>query len=101
MEDLIFTLQIFDGINDFQYITSIVIIICFMYSVSLRWRLHFEFVTTNENLSPDANEADWNAPLNVHIETMVWNLPVKIYSTLPKQITQHSVGSDAYTLCIK
>ncbi|XP_068618974.1 RAB6A-GEF complex partner protein 2 [Battus philenor] len=69
--------------------------------VSLRWRLHFEFVTTNEKLSPNSEEMDWNAPLNVPIETMVWNLPVKIYSTLPKQITQHSVGGDAYTLCIK
>ncbi|XP_045537844.1 RAB6A-GEF complex partner protein 2 [Papilio machaon] len=69
--------------------------------VSLRWRLHFEFVTTNEKLSPNPEEKDWNAPLNVPIETMVWNLPVKIYSTLPKQITQHSVSSDAYTLCIK
>ncbi|CAK1583759.1 unnamed protein product [Parnassius mnemosyne] len=69
--------------------------------VSLRWRLHFEFVTTNENLSPSSEDNDWNAPLNVPIETMVWNLPVKIYSTLPKQITQHSVGNDAYTLYIK
>ncbi|CAG4954250.1 unnamed protein product [Parnassius apollo] len=69
--------------------------------VSLRWRLHFEFVTTNENLSPNSEDNDWNAPLNVPIETMVWNLPVKIYSTLPKQITQHSVGNDAYTLYIK
>ncbi|RVE41486.1 hypothetical protein evm_013873 [Chilo suppressalis] len=69
--------------------------------VSLRWRLHFEFVTTNEKLLPNPEDRDWNAPLNVPIETMVWNLPVKIYSTLPKQITQHSLGSDAYTLLIK
>ncbi|KAL0869022.1 hypothetical protein ABMA27_007341 [Loxostege sticticalis] len=69
--------------------------------VSLKWRLHFEFVTTNEKLLPNPEEKDWNAPLNVPIETMVWNLPVKIYSTLPKQITQHSVGNDAYTMLIK
>lgn len=70
-------------------------------SVSLRWRLHFEFVTTNEKLLPNPEENDWNAPLNVPIETMVWNLPVKIYSTLPKQITQNAVGNDAYTMLIK
>ncbi|KAI8424931.1 hypothetical protein MSG28_006843 [Choristoneura fumiferana] len=69
--------------------------------VSLKWRLHFEFVTTNEKLLPDPEDKDWNAPLNVPIETMVWNLPVKIYSTLPKQITQHVVGNDAYTMYIK
>ncbi|XP_050674999.1 RAB6A-GEF complex partner protein 2 [Leptidea sinapis] len=68
--------------------------------VSLTWRLHFEFVTTNEKLMPNKEESDWNAPLNVPIETMVWNLPVKIYSTLPKQITQ-SAGNDAYTMLIK
>lgn len=74
--------------------------IIILFSVSLKWRLHFEFVTTNEKIIP-SNEMDWTAPLNVPIETMVWNLPVKIYSTLPKQITQHSVGNDAYTMFIK
>ncbi|XP_047994703.1 RAB6A-GEF complex partner protein 2 [Leguminivora glycinivorella] len=69
--------------------------------VTLKWRLHFEFVTTNEKLLPNPEDKDWNAPLNVPIETMVWNLPVKIYSTLPKQITQHVVGNDAYTMYIK
>ncbi|XP_046971747.1 RAB6A-GEF complex partner protein 2 [Vanessa cardui] len=69
--------------------------------VSLSWRLHFEFVTSNEKLFPTSDDKDWNAPLNVPIETMVWNLPVKIYSTQPKQITQQTVGSDAYTLYIK
>ncbi|XP_022116543.2 RAB6A-GEF complex partner protein 2 [Pieris rapae] len=68
--------------------------------VSLNWRLHFEFVTTNEKLLPSNEENDWNAPLNVAIETMVWNLPVKIYSTLPKQITQ-AVGNEAYKMVIK
>ncbi|XP_004923335.1 RAB6A-GEF complex partner protein 2 [Bombyx mori] len=69
--------------------------------VSLQWRLHFEFVTTNEKLVPNPEDKDWNAPLNVPIETMVWNLPVKIYSTLPKEIMHHTVGTDAYTLNIK
>ncbi|XP_039757827.1 RAB6A-GEF complex partner protein 2 isoform X2 [Pararge aegeria] len=69
--------------------------------VSLSWRLHFEFVTSNERLQPGPDDKDWNAPLSVPIETMVWNLPVKIYSTLPKQISQQTLGNDAYTLYIK
>ncbi|XP_013183680.2 RAB6A-GEF complex partner protein 2 [Amyelois transitella] len=69
--------------------------------VSLRWRLHFEFVTTCEKLLPNAEDDSWKAPLNIAIETMVWNLPVKIYSTLPKQIQPHSAGNDAYTMLIK
>ncbi|CAK1550469.1 unnamed protein product [Leptosia nina] len=68
--------------------------------VSLNWRLHFEFVTTNEKLLPSTEDKDWNAPLNVPIETMVWNLSVKIYSTLPKQIMQTG-GNDAYKMVIK
>ncbi|KAJ2953398.1 hypothetical protein O0L34_g988 [Tuta absoluta] len=69
--------------------------------VTLSWRLHFEFVTTNERLFPGPEDKDWTAPLNVPIETMVWNLPVKIYSTLPKQITQHAIGGDSYSMYLK
>lgn len=77
------------------------VIIILLFLVSLSWRLHFEFVTSNEKLFPNTEDKDWNAPLNVPIETMVWNLPVKIYSTLPKQISQQTGGSDNYTLHIK
>ncbi|XP_046991942.1 RAB6A-GEF complex partner protein 2 isoform X2 [Schistocerca americana] len=62
--------------------------------VSLRWRLHFEFVTcpscdnslvTGKNLT-DRNV--WQGPASLDIETMVWNLPIKIYPTTPLQVSQ-------------
>lgn len=61
--------------------------------VEVRWRLHFQFVTTtSEDLMPSEGPADdkeiWNGPRNIDIETMIWNLPIKIHSTNPTQIYQ-------------
>lgn len=69
--------------------------------VEVRWRLHFQFVTTtNEDLMPDEGpQSDtWNGPKNIDIETMVWNLPITIYSTNPTQIFHPSSGD---TLVLK
>jgi hypothetical protein len=30
----------------------------------------------------------WRGPATLNIETMVWNLPIKIYPTTPLQISQ-------------
>lgn len=68
--------------------------------VEVRWRLHFQFVTTmNEDLMPnDGSESEtWLGPKNIDIETMVWNLPITIYSTNPTQIF-HPSCSDALVL---
>lgn len=58
--------------------------------VELRWRLHFQFVTTiTENLMPTTDSSItelWQAPKSIDIETMVWNLPITVYSTNPTQI---------------
>ena len=51
--------------------------------VKLQWRLHFEFVTS----IPQGETEDWHAPATLNIETMVWNLPIKIYPTTPLQIS--------------
>lgn len=62
--------------------------------VSLKWRLHFEFVTTpqpdiSETLSDDStNGTVWQGPSTLDIETMIWNLPIKIYPTMPANISQ-------------
>ncbi|XP_077299870.1 RAB6A-GEF complex partner protein 2 [Arctopsyche grandis] len=70
--------------------------------VSLKWKLHFEFVTsTCQNLDIPPDVSDWNAPLDVPIETMVWNLPVKIYPTIPKQIPHFCQSSNVCSLVIK
>lgn len=56
--------------------------------VEVRWRLHFQFVTsTNADLfPPGADVENWSGPQNIEIETMVWNLPITVYSTPATQI---------------
>lgn len=66
--------------------------------VTLKWRLHFEFVTSIEDEmlmkpveKPKKGDLDgqvWQGPTNVKIETMVWDLPIKIYANLPTYISQ-------------
>ena len=61
--------------------------------VDVRWRLHFQFVTsTSKDLFPPENlDAEtWVAPKSIDIETMIWNLPITIYSSPPTQIYQPS-----------
>lgn len=60
--------------------------------VDVRWRLHFEFVTsTSDSLTPlHVDENNWQAPVDIPIETMVWNLPITLYPTSPMQILQQS-----------
>lgn len=75
----------------------------FLAIVDVRWRLHFEFVTTQnglgiENGDGDTIQTNWQAPLDIEIETMIWNLPVTIYPTAPMQIYQQPVK---YTATIK
>lgn len=68
--------------------------------VDVRWRLHFQFVTsTTEDLMPvEGPDADtWHGPKNIDIETMVWNLPITVYATNPTQIFHPSSG-EALTL---
>lgn len=57
--------------------------------VCLRWRLHFEFVTSCDQVPelerperPDTS-AMWCGPANLNVETMIWDLPIKIYPTNP------------------
>jgi RAB6A-GEF complex partner protein 2 len=65
--------------------------------VDVRWRLHFQFVTTtSEDLMPvEGPDGDtWHGPKNIDIETMVWNLPITIYATSPTQIFHPSLGEE-------
>lgn len=70
--------------------------------VCLRWRLHFEFVTSCEPLpgserpSNPEDSASWRGPATINVETMVWDLPVKIYPTSPlhaSSVTSIKTGS--------
>lgn len=49
--------------------------------VHLKWRLHFEFVTCND-FNEEVEEGLWQAPTNVNIETMTWDLDIKVSAIL-------------------
>ncbi|XP_034942506.1 RAB6A-GEF complex partner protein 2 [Chelonus insularis] len=53
--------------------------------ITLKWRLHFEFVTATKLVEiPDKTTFNWQAPSNLDVETMIWDLPLHIYpSTYP------------------
>ncbi|KAK7009704.1 RAB6A-GEF complex partner protein 2-like isoform X1 [Biomphalaria glabrata] len=57
--------------------------------VCQRWRLHFEFVTSLDEISGpdslpnDGGERQWQGPSTLNVETMVWDLPIKIFPTNP------------------
>lgn len=71
--------------------------------VSLTWRLHFEFVTsTNKGLLlPSKEDTDWQAPSEVTVETMVWSLPIKLYSTIPTHVAQGVLSNSVHKLTIR
>ncbi|XP_050546822.1 RAB6A-GEF complex partner protein 2-like [Daktulosphaira vitifoliae] len=55
--------------------------------VSVKWRLHFEFVTSTkesgERLVKTKEGSCWTGPEHIAIETMVWDLPIHIYPSVP------------------
>ncbi|XP_044263262.1 RAB6A-GEF complex partner protein 2 [Tribolium madens] len=71
--------------------------------VTLKWRLHFEFVTsTSKDLeSPGLDQCGWQAPSEIPIETMVWSLPIRLYSTTPIHVAQGVQGNTVHKLVIR
>lgn len=69
-------------------------------SVEVKWRLHFEFVTSTmmDFGMPNPEVGELQAPTEIPVETMVWNLPITIFPANPLQIY---APSQAYTLLIK
>ncbi|RUS80875.1 hypothetical protein EGW08_011346 [Elysia chlorotica] len=57
--------------------------------VCQRWRLHFEFVTSldkvdgPESVPADCEEHQWQGANTLNVETMVWDLPIKVFPTNP------------------
>ncbi|KAK9297237.1 hypothetical protein QLX08_008972 [Tetragonisca angustula] len=50
--------------------------------MTLKWRLHFEFVTTSKLVEvPNKSTINWQGPLILDVETMIWDLPVHIHPT--------------------
>lgn len=51
--------------------------------MSLKWKLHFEFVTTVKHIEYTSNDENVSQPpKNIDIETMIWDLPIQIYPTI-------------------
>lgn len=54
---------------------------------TLNWVLQFEFVITKESvLKSGDGVGEWNGPKDVGVQTLVWNLPIKIFSCDPFQV---------------
>ena len=69
--------------------------------VNLKWRLHFEFVTsTLPSLSSFQLDETWQGPASLDIETMVWNLPINVYATTPVFVAQGIQGQSKFSLNI-
>ena len=58
-------------------------------SVCLKWRLHFEFITAKNALpiaaepGSSADSVTWQGPADIDVETMVWDMPIKVFATSP------------------
>lgn len=65
--------------------------------------MHFEFVTSaHSGLGmPSAEDTNWKAPQEVTIETMIWNLPIQLYSTTPVHVAQGIQSNDVHKLVIR
>ncbi|CAB0037817.1 unnamed protein product [Trichogramma brassicae] len=64
--------------------------------VTLKWRLHFEFVTSVKPLEfPTEETMSWQAPISLEVEPMTWDLPIHLYPTqIPPNITPVVQNSD-------
>ena len=66
-------------------------------TVSLRWHLHFEFIISKNCIEPmkqpesPSESATWQGPSCLDVETMIWDLPIKVYATNPMYATSISL----------
>ena len=58
-------------------------------TVCLKWRLHFEFVTAKSALpevkqpNSASDSVTWHGPSDIDVETMIWDMPIKVFATSP------------------
>lgn len=62
---------------------------------SVQYQLHFEFVTSihnmeKQNVVAEGGGSEWQGPCKVDIETMVWDLPIRLFPTFPSHTAPHS-----------
>ncbi|XP_048359552.1 RAB6A-GEF complex partner protein 2 isoform X1 [Sphaerodactylus townsendi] len=75
--------------------------------VSLKWRLHFEFVTAGEaavglrgGWEGPAEADSWTGVEQVEVDTFSWDLPIKVLPTNPLLASYVSQFPNSYTLTI-
>ncbi|XP_054545800.1 RAB6A-GEF complex partner protein 2 isoform X2 [Talpa occidentalis] len=74
--------------------------------VSLKWRLHFEFVTSREPglvLLPPVEQPEpvtWTGPEQVPVDTFSWDLPIKVLPTSPTLASYAAPGPSTSTITI-
>uniref|UniRef100_A0AAX7UPT5 GP1 homolog, RAB6A GEF complex partner 1 n=1 Tax=Astatotilapia calliptera TaxID=8154 RepID=A0AAX7UPT5_ASTCA len=74
--------------------------------VTLRWRLHFEFVTAREPMEPPTvlqNQSEvtvWAGAEHVDVDTFSWNLPIKVLPTNPALASYVSQFTGTNTITI-
>lgn len=76
--------------------------------VCLKWRLHFEFILASSPLpagaspvqltSPHTDVASWQGPSDVEVETVTWDLPIKILPTNPLHASSISTSRTSNTI---
>lgn len=66
--------------------------------VDIKWKLHFEFVTsTTLNYDEaDSKSGEWNAPSEIPVETTIWNLPITIHAANPLQMFTTSINNKIF-----
>lgn len=75
-------------------------------AVSLKWRLHFEFVTSREPglvLLPPMEQPEpttWTGPEQVPVDTFSWDLPIKVLPTSPTLASYAAPGPSTSTITI-
>ncbi|ERE83214.1 putative retrograde Golgi transport protein RGP1 like protein [Cricetulus griseus] len=74
--------------------------------VSLKWRLHFEFVTSREPglvLLPPLEQPEpstWTGPEQVPVDTFSWDLPIKVLPTSPTLVSYAAPGPSTTSITI-
>jgi len=77
---------------------------------TLSWMLRFEFVISASGSEPITRQPmleetsteghEWNGPAHCQVETMTWNLPIKVLPTSPKQVANVVHVQTEYSMII-
>ena len=78
----------------------------FVILVCQRWRLHFEFVTSvnpirgPERPSNPEESVTWRGPATVAVETMVWDLPIKMFPANPVHVSSVTLLKTVHSISV-